>query len=346
MTGLTRRALALAGFALLSLSPASAETAEEFFKKNSQIKLIVSSSPGGGYDMFARLVAKYMGPRLPGSPAVIVQNMPGGGGMRAANHLYNVAPKDGSTFAIIDRGILTSTMLNGPDSNAQFDPAKFLWLGSVSREFGVGVLGINARAKTLEEMKTKEVAFGGSGREGDTSMYTRLFNTLFGTKIKSIPAYAGQTEYYLAMTRGETDGLFMSGWSGPNKMQAQEDEKQGRTRYFVQITDKRHPDFGDVPTIMELLKTDEERRMIEVILSRLTLGRPFIAPPDVPADRLAVLRAAFKAAVDDPDFRAEAARQGTAVDPIYGEEAQAMLAKVLATPDDVVQKLRKVFNPS
>ena len=330
------------GLASIGATSAMAQAAADFYAAKPTMRLIVSSTPGGGYDLFGRLVARYMTRYLPGNPQIVVQNMPGGGGITAANYLYNVAPKDGTLFGLIDRGIPTAELLYGPDSKSQFDIKQFNWLGSISKEIGVGVIATRAPAHTVNEFKTKEVVFGSNGLETDSAMYSRLFNSLLGTKLKVVAGYPGQTEYLLAMTRGETDGLFMSGWSGPNRATVLREFQAGQARFFAQMTTTPNPDFGDTPTIMDLVKDPKDREIVKILLSRLDLGRPFLAPPGVAADRIAALRAAFKKSAQDPEMIQEAVQSGNSVDPIFGDEAQAMILSLLATPPETVARMQAI----
>jgi tripartite-type tricarboxylate transporter receptor subunit TctC len=326
----------------LAAPSAMAQSAAEFYAAKPTMRLIVSSTPGGGYDLFGRLVARYMTHYLPGNPQIVVQNMPGGGGITAANYLYNIAPKDGSMFGLIDRGIPTAELLYGPDSKSQFDIKQFNWLGSISKEIGVGVIATRAAAQTVDEFRKKEVVFGSNGLETDSAMYARLFNSLLGTKLMIVVGYPGQTEYLLAMSRGETDGLFMSGWSGPNRATVLREFQAGQARFFAQMTTKPNPDFGNTPTIMDLVKDPKDQEIVKILLSRLDLGRPFLAPPGVAADRIAALREAFKKTAQDREMISEAVQSGNSVDPIFGDEAQAMILGLLATPPETVARMQAI----
>lgn len=324
-----------------STSPPHAETADEFFR-HATLRLIVSSSPGGGYDTMARLVARYMSQHLVGNPSIAVQNMPGAGGVIAVNYLANVAPKNGSVFALVDRGVMTAKILYGDDSKTQFDSRKLAWLGSVTKEAGVGLFSTRSGLKSLDDAKKRESVIGATGLETDPAMYARLFNSLLGTKFKVIPGYAGETEFYQAMEQGETDGMFASGWSGPNTVKELEGYHAGRLTYFVQMAKQRLPELPDTPTVLDVVTKQEDRQIIEILLSRLSLGTPFVAPPEVAADRLAVLRGAFRATVADGDFQRDVERQYNHVNPTFPEEAEQQIATVFAMPESVTQRLREI----
>jgi tripartite-type tricarboxylate transporter receptor subunit TctC len=327
---------------LWAAAPAQAQNAADFYASKPQMRIIVSSTPGGGYDLFGRMVARHMSKHLPGAPSIVVQNMPGGGGITASNYLYNVAPKDGATLAVVDRGVPTAELLYGRDSNSQFDPLKLTWIGSMSKEIGVGLVASNAPAITVDEMKKREVVFGSNGLETDSSMYARLLNALLGTKIKVVVGYPGQTEYYMAMTKGETQGLFMSGWSGPNRLAALRDVEAGSVKYFVQMSSERIAEFGNTPTVFDIVKDPTDRQIVEILLSRLDLGRPFLAPPGVAADRIAMLRKAFRETAADGEFNSEITKSGNKVDPIFGEDAQKMMEKLYSTPPAVLARMKSI----
>jgi tripartite-type tricarboxylate transporter receptor subunit TctC len=321
---------------------ARAQSAEDFYRGKRELNLITSSSVGGGYDQYSRLVGRYMTRYLPGNPTVIVQNMVGGGGIRAANYIYNVAPKDGSVYCLIDRGMPTAPLLYGDKSKAQFEAVKFSWIGSLMRETGMGVLGGHSVVRSIEDAKQHEVFFGSTGPETDPAMFVRLVNELVKTKIKVINGYKGQPEEFQSVEKGELDGLFMSGWSGPGRAYVRDRIGRGEMRLLVQMSPEKDPQHTDTPTILDLVTAAEDRQIVQLVHDRMTLGRPFIAPPGVPADRLALLRKAFRQAVDDPDFRADAARQKLAIDPTWGEAAEAIIRRLYQTPVNVVERTRAI----
>jgi tripartite-type tricarboxylate transporter receptor subunit TctC len=321
---------------------AQAQPAEDFFRNKKELNIITSSSPGGGYDQYSRLMARYMSKYLPGNPNIIVQNMVGGGGIRAANYIYNVAPKDGSVFCLIDRGMPTAPLLYGDKSQARFDAVKFAWIGSIMRETGMGVLSGRSAVKNIEEAKQREIFFGTTGPETDPAMFVRLVNELVGTKIKAIHGYKGQPDEFQAAEKGELDGLFMSGWSGPGRAYVRDRMSRGEMRLLVQMAPEKDPQHLDTPTILELVSAPADRQVIELVLGRMTLGRPFIAPPGVAADRVALLRTAFQRAVEDPELRADAERQKLAINPTWGAEAEEVIKRLYQTPPQVVERTRKI----
>jgi len=306
----------LAGLAIIALagsmaSAAAAESAEEFFRGQKDLNLITSSAPGGGYDSYSRLLAQHMSKYLPGNPAIVVQNMLGGGGIRAANYLYNVAPRDGTVFGLIDRGMPTAPLLYADKSQARFDAVKFTWIGSIMRETGMGVLSARSAVASIDDARSHPMFFGATGPETDPAMYARLLNDLVGTKIKVINGYKGQPEEFQAVEKGELDGLFMSGWSGPGRAYVRDQIGRGRMRLLVQMAPTRDPQHMGTPTILDLVSAPQDRQIVELVLDRTALGRPIVAPPDIPADRVSLLRAAFRQATgfvhkfDDADAMRE-----------------------------------------
>jgi tripartite-type tricarboxylate transporter receptor subunit TctC len=318
------------------------ESADEFFRSKRELFFLTSSAVGGGYDSYSRLLARHMTKYLPGNPRIVVQNMLGGGGVRATNFLYNVAPKDGSYLGLVDRGIPTAPLLYGDRSQTRFEAVKFTWIGSVMRETGMGVITTRSRVKTVDDAKLHEVFFGATGPETDPAMYARLVNTLLGTKIKVITGYKGQPDEFQAIERGELDGLFMSGWSGPGRAYVRDQIVRGTLRLLVQMAPARDPQHMETPTLLDLVSAPEDRQIVQFVLDRVTLGRPVIAPPGVPADRTAALREAFRKAIEDPELRAEADKLRLAIDPIFGAEAQEVINGLYRTPPQVAERLRKI----
>jgi len=321
---------------------AFAQSAEEFFRGKKDLNLITSSAAGGGYDSYSRLLAQHMSRYLPGHPTIVVQNMLGGGGIRAANYIYNVAPRDGTVFALIDRGMPTAPLLYADKSQARFDAVKFTWIGSIMRETGMGVLSARSAVASIDDARTHPMFFGATGPETDPAMYARLLNDLVGTKIKVINGYKGQPEEFQAVEKGELDGLFMSGWSGPGRAYVRDQIGKGQMRLLVQMAPTPDPQHMGTPTILDLVSVPQDRQIVALVLDRMALGRPIVAPPDIPADRVRLLRAAFRQAIEDPELRADAQTLRLAIDPIFGDEAQVIIARLYGSPPDVVERTRKI----
>ena len=328
--------------ATLWLCDAGAQPAEEFYLGRRELTLVTSGATGGGYDQYTRMLARHMSKHLPGNSTIVVQNMVGGGGIRSANFLYNIAPKDGTVFGLIDRGMPTAPLLYGEKSQARFDAVKFSWIGSIMRETGMGVLTTRSVVQTIEDAKRHEIFFGSTGPETDPAMFVRLVNDLLGTKIKAIHGYKGQPEEFQAVEKGELTGLFMSGWSGPGRAYVRDRMGRGEMRLLVQMSPRKDPLHAETPTILELVSTPDARQIVQLVLDRMTLGRPVIGPPGIAADRLALLRRAFRLTVEDPELKADAERQRLALDPTPGDEAERVIKALYATPADVVERTRKI----
>lgn len=318
-------------------------TSQSNAQQSRELIIIASSAAGSGYDAYARLLARHMPKHMPGSPVAIVNNMPGGAGIRAANYLYNVAPKDGSTIAHVDRAIQTAPLLYGAESKAQFDATRFIQIGSVMKETGMVVLSTQSPVNTIGDMQRMEIIVGASGPEQDPAMYPRLLNQLTGAKFKIVYGYKAQPDIFLAVEKGEVQGLFMSGWSGNGRAYVLDKAAKGEMKLLMQLAlerDARHP---DTPTILEALNNNQDKQIVELLLSRLLLGRPFIAPPGIPTERAAILRKAFRSAIEDPELIAEAEKTRLAIDPIWGEEAQKIISAMYKTDPAIIEKVSKVI---
>jgi tripartite-type tricarboxylate transporter receptor subunit TctC len=328
-----------------ALAPAPVAKADDFFRSR-EITIMVGSDPGGGYDGYARLFARFMPRYIAGTPVMVVRNMPGAGGIRSANFIYNVAPKDGTTIGILDRGIPTAPLLYGEASKAQFDGTRFAWIGSAMRESGMGVVSSRSPAHSIEEAKHVDVMLGSNGAESDPAMYPRLLNALIGTRFKIINGYKGQPEMFNAVEKDELHGLFMSGWSGPGRDHVLKWVGEGKALLLVQMSLKRDPAIPDnVPMVMDLLGSEDDRRIIEMVLARLELGRPFVGPPDTLSDRVETLRAAFRKATEDPELLADARRQKYVINPIYGADAEELIARLYATSPEALERMRRISKP-
>lgn len=332
-------ALSASTLCILSLSvfefesTAAAESPAAFYK-GKQVHLIVGSDPGGGYDTYARSLARHLERHLPGKPTLLVQNMQGAGGLIATNWLYNKAQKDGTYIGMPQRGtpFLAFFGKQGP----QFDPVKFNWLGSLNNETGVITVWHTTPVKTLKDAMKTEVLIGGSG-PNDTETYPALMNNTIGTKFRIISGYPSTTAISLAMERGEVQGLSQS-WSS-FKSEKPEWVRDKILTTLVQISSMKHPDLPNVPTIMEFVKDPEHKAIWNIMLAQKAMGRPFVAPPDVPKDRVQALRAAFSATSKDPAFIKDMEKQGRELQAVSGEEIQKMLEEVSRQPKALLAKV-------
>ncbi|MGE0652456.1 MAG: Bug family tripartite tricarboxylate transporter substrate binding protein [Alphaproteobacteria bacterium] len=324
---------------LLAAGVARADAVSDFYS-GKDVKLIVSSSPGGGYDTYARLMSRHIGPFIPGKPDIIVQNMPGAGGIKAGNYLFNVAPKDGSVFGGIQNGVPFEPLFRRKE--ARFDPLKFNWLGTPNSEVGMLLVWHTVPVKTLEDATKRETLMGSSGAASTPSFYARILNEVFGTRLKLITGYPGQTEAFLAMERGELEGYPSTFWSSL-KATRPDWIKEQKVRLLVQYGQKPHPELPDVPVARDLAKSADDKALLDLAMAPLVLGRPYLAPPEVPMDRVAALRAAMKATFAAAAFRAEAKKLRLEVDPQTGEEMTELLRTTYAAPKPVVERLIKIY---
>ena len=265
---------------------------------------MIGFSVGGGYDLYARHLARHIGKHIPGNPTIVPQNMPGAGCLRAANFLYSAAPKDGTAFGTFARTTGINPLL---ESGATFDGTKFSWLGSVTDDVSTCVTWHTTPVKTWQDFMEKPVTLGGQGPSAEPDIFARLFKNVFGAPIKLVAGYPGTNEITLAMERGEVDGLCGLSWSTLKTRHAAwlRDKK---INIIVQSSFKKVPELGDVPLVMDLTKDTEKLQILKLILAAQEMARPFAAPPGIPADRKAALVAAFDATMKDPEYLADAAR--------------------------------------
>ncbi len=321
----------VASWVMSCAGSAAAQNAAEDFYKGKQINLVVGYGPGGGYDITARLVARYLGKFIPGNPNVVVQNMPGAGSMRAANYLYANAPKDGLTFGLIARDMPLIGLL-GVNTSVQFDVHRFNWIGSSSsfaNDAYVLVVGPKSPAASIAEARKPDsppLVLGGTGEGGTDADVPKILRDTIGIRIKQVLGYTDTPSIILALERGEIDGRTFD-YSYVKKARPQWLKPDSGFHILVQFARRtRHPDLPDVPTARESALSDTAREMIVFAETPfLTMARPFAAPPGVPAERIAALRAAFVAAHRDPEFLAEAEKLGLDISPVSADEISRAL---------------------
>jgi tripartite-type tricarboxylate transporter receptor subunit TctC len=337
-----RRSIVFSLFALILALPqqAVAQNSVADFYRGKSITLTVGYSAGGGYDTYARILARHIGRHIPGNPTIVVQNAPGAGSMRAANMLYNVAPKDGTAFGMFGRGIALEPLIG--TSPAQFEATKFLWLGSGTEEAAVVVIREGAGIKTWADMVSKPFTVGGEGTGSDPDVYALMLKNVFGVKLRLISGYPGTTEMALAVERGEVDGRASWSWTSLKSLKPDWLEKK-TVDIPVQLNMHSSPDLKNVPLIGDFAKTERQRQIMNLVISRQVMGRPFMAPPGLPADRAAALRTAFNETMKDPEFIKEATARGQEVNPVSGAELDRLIGELYATPKDVVVETKKAI---
>jgi tripartite-type tricarboxylate transporter receptor subunit TctC len=279
---------------------------------------------------------------IPGEPTIVVQNMTGAEGIRAANYLYNVAPQDGSVIGGLSRNNGLARFYDVANSSIQFDARKFHWLGSPQQEIGLFILNTKTGLKSIEELKGHEITASSTAHSAPTSIYARMLNAMYGTKIKVVEGYAGSQECLLAVERNEVDGHVSGGSSGAFRARIAPWLKSGATRVILQQGMVRDAAFPDIPTAIEIVSKPEDKQMFEIAFAEQVMGRPFVMPPGVPADRVKVLRDAFDKAVKDPALLEDAKTQNMEIDPVSGAEINALLDRVYAAPPDLVTRLREL----
>lgn len=323
-----------AGVALLAslAAPAGADDVERFYKSH-PISMIIGFGVGGGYDLYGRLVSRYMGRYLPGSPTIVPENMAGAGSLRAVDYLYSVAPKDGSVIGTFSRTLPLAPLLSG----ANFDSRKFTWLGSVAQDVIVCFTSRSSPIKTWADLLAKPSSLGGEGAGAEPDIYARFVKNIFGAKIKLVSGYRGTNDIFLAIERGELDGVCGISWGTVVSVHP-DYIRDGKINVIVQIGLRKHPDLVNVPTLADVAQNKDQQDIIKLIVTTLAVSRPFAAPPDIPADRKAALLAAFEKTTQDPNLRAEAQRVKLDVDFVPARVVDHLLATAYATPKALITK--------
>ena len=325
---------------------AQAQTPAEFYKGKT-VTLIVGYGPGGGYDVYARLLAQHLGRHIPGNPTVVVQNMPGAGSLRAANFIYTNAPKDGTQIATFSRDMPLMGLLGG-NANVQFDPRKFTWLGSPSSYGDDAYLLFvrkDAAVKTIEDARRPggpKLVLGGTGEGATGNDISILLRDTLGLNIQLITGYPDSGALFLAADRKEIDGRYV-GLSAVGSSKAEwlnPDGPMHALMQFALIT--RHPKFPDIPTARELAQNDRARALIEIAEMPYTLSRPFVAPPGIPNDRAKALQAAFMEVNSDPAYIADANKLHIDISPIDGPKVLEMIDRLSNSPPDLLDYMKKL----
>ena len=334
MASYLRRFLLTAAFSLASIGFASSDEVQKFYKGRN-INFYIGFGPGGGYDTYARILARHMGRHVPGQPTITPMNMPGGGGLTAANFLYNVASRDGASIAMF--GSFNALEAFFGNKNANLETLKFTWIGNMAVDSVACAVWRSSGITSVADMKNREVIFGSSGAASTTSQHVLAMQNLIGVKAKVVTGYNGTKEINLAMQRGEVEASCginassaLSQWGG--------DIKDGNLKVIIQFGRKNHPIFADAANIYDLLTSDEDKRTADLVFGANEIGRPVAAPPGIPADRANALRNAFTTTVSDKEFLSDAARAGIPIDPMSAAEVEKLFASFLANPPVIVAR--------
>jgi len=331
--------VAFAAFAALAVSGAKAQSAAAFYAGKS-IDLEIGYSVGGGYDLYARLLARHLGDHIPGHPTIVPKNMEGAASLRLANYLYAAAPRDGTVIGAVSRGAAFDPLLD--EKNAQFDASKFSWIGSANNEVSVCVALQSSGITRFDDVLTKPLTIGSTGVGDDTYQFPALMNAVLGTKFKIVTGYPGGNDITLALERGEVQGR--CGWSWSSIVTTRKDWiTSKKITVLVQMSLSKHPDLPDVPLIMDLAKTTEQRQIFKLIFARQVMGRPFTAPPGLPADRVTALRTAFDETMKDKAFLDDAAKGQFEINPVGGDELDGLVKEIYQTPADVTKKAAAIL---
>src|SRR5215468_12647753 len=319
------------------IRPVLAQTAADFYHGRS-ITVVIGFSAGGGYDLYARLLARHLGKHIPGQPGIVAQNREGAGSERAVLYLYNAAPKDGSVIGTFSRSMAVAPLLIG----ARFDATKFSWLGSISSDVSVCMMWHTSAIKTFDDMLVKPFTVAGLGKDADPDIFATMLRNMFGAKLKLVSGYPGTNDGTLAMERGEVNGMCGISWSTAKARHA-DWMKAGKVNLPVQFGLRKEADIPRVPAVTDLAKGEEQARMLRLILAGQAMARPYAAPPGIPDDRRQALIAAFDATMKDPEFLSEAERLQADVSPVSAGEIEKLLAGVYATPNDIIAKAAKAI---
>ncbi|MQA67063.1 MAG: hypothetical protein GEU76_14370 [Alphaproteobacteria bacterium] len=311
----------------------SVQAADDFYKGKS-IRLIIGYGPGGGYDVYARLVGRHMARLLPGSPTAVPQNMPGAGSARAAQFLMVGAPRDGTVWATLGQNLPLDQALN--PKKAQYDTRQFNWLGNVNRGNNVMMMWHTSGVRSIEDAKKKEVFLSATGVTSTSVQYPRVLNNIFGTKFKIITGFGGGSELNLAIERGETQGRGSIAWATV-KANVPHYLSEKKVYIILQMGLTREKDLPGVPLLIDLARNPAERRVLELISAGVDIGRPIVTTPGVPADRVKLLRDTFDATMMDNAFLEEAKKAKLDVNPVPGEEVQKIVENIVTAPADIVQ---------
>lgn len=340
MHRITIGGLCVVALATLHNERAAADAVADFYKGKT-INVIVGYTAGGGYDLYARALSRHMGKHLPGNPGFIVQNLTGAGSLNAANNIYNVAPKDGTSFGTFGRGLAMEPLIG--TARVQYDATKFTWLGSGTNEVSICATWHTSPVKTWADAMKTQFTVGGEGAGSDPDTFSALVRNAFGAKLKLVTGYHGTSDIILAIERGEVDGRCGWSWSSVKSTRpAWIPEK--KLNYLVHMSETKAKELAHIPLISDFAN-DRQKQILRLVLSRQTMGRPFAAPPGIPADRRQALRRAFDATLKDPAFLVDADKLKLEVNPVTGEAVDKLIAELYATPKDVVEETRVAIKP-
>src|SRR5215470_1514775 len=334
---MSKRLVVLTAAVMAMAAPARAQEDVAAFYKGKMVRIVVGIGVGSGYDINARLIARFLPAYIPGNPTVIVQNQPGAGSLTMTNQLYAAGPFDGTAIGASFNGIPTTPLLQ--PTGVRFDPEKLNWIGSTNRETQVTYVWHTAPVASLADLATTEVIVGAQAPGSTQYDFPVLADHLFGFKFKVITGYESTPKIHLAMERGEIHGNGATNWSTLKALNASWIEEK-KVKVLAQWALKKHPELPDVPLILDVAKTDADRAALKLVIARLEYGRPFFMPPNVPPERLAAVRRAFDATMKDAAYLAESEKLKIDVDPLTGEEVAALVEQASRTAPETIARVR------
>jgi tripartite-type tricarboxylate transporter receptor subunit TctC len=325
---------------LLMPALAFADAVEEFYR-GKQVRLTIGTEAGTSYDAYARSLARHMGDHLPGKPTIVPQNMPGAGSLNTYNHIYNIAPRDGSAFATGHRFVPLMPLLAMP--GPKFEAAKFLYIGSINREVDICIARADSGIRSADDLKAKELMVGTTGAGAELTTFYATLGRMIGAKLKVITGYRSTNDLYLAVQRGEIQGRCGDSYANfLNHFPGVEETKE--VAPILQIGLSKDPAIPAVPWLLDLVRDDGDHKALALMLAPSDMGRPYVGPPEVPPDRAQALRAAFDATVSDPVVVAELKKQTLDVNPLTGRQMEELVANAYRTPDEIVARARGLVN--
>ena len=335
----------VAAMAALATCLSAAPGRADDFYKGKTIDFTVGGNSGGGYDLYARAIARHLPRFIPGNPAIVVKNMPGAGSAKAASYMFTIAPKDGTAIAAVFPGAIMDPLL-GTKHKAQYDPTKFQFLATADNGTRMCITWHASQTKTYEDAMKRKTVMGASQAGGSTRDYGYMSNKLTGTQFNVVSGYKGSVDILLAMERGEVEGMCGYDYSSLTS-QRSDWLRDKKVNILLQVAVEPEPTLTKmgVPQIWKFIKSEEDRKVAEVVVSQQIFGRPYFAPPGTPADKVKILRDAFAATMKDKDFLADAARSHLDIEPLSGERVQATVEKIYATPKDIVAKAQQTIAP-
>ena len=334
--------VALTVGAMLASSPATAQSVADYYKGKT-VGINIGYGAGGGYDTYGRVLARHLGRHIPGNPIVVPKNMPGAGALKAANYIYNSAPKDGTELGLVASSTLMEPLLG--NDQAQFDASKYTWLGSMTKDIGHCGIRKGAGVASFDDWlkQKKELTFGSTGPAAITHQHPLIMKNVLGANVRVISGYQGTKDISLAVERGEVDGmcgLFVSSIKASYLNMV----KAGDLILLIQMGSSRTEEFGKVPSVFDYAKSDRDRQVLEIHFDQLALARPIMAPPGLPKDRAAALRKAFADAMKDPQLLADAKKVNIEIEPVSGAEVEKMLAKFADYPKAAIDAAKKAID--